>query len=235
MAQPSNPKIFIAAIQQLPPLMKQVINNPALIDNSIAIGQKYNLTPRQEDMIMSIERQVIVQQLPVAAIPAEFKKLRLPPEQEKNLTQDFLGRIILPMEWHVGSVQPLIQSLGGRAEEYLAEARQQFPEVYTPELAHVRTGDQTGATEHPLLKNFDDRMATPRGRAGLLLRLSGLAGQVDELMKTETISQSDGEDILRNLDTLSYAVNTQDLNPLEIQSLKRRLRKVVARLVEVQG
>lgn len=228
MAQTSNPKLFLAAIRQLPPLMWRVINNQAMIDNASGLGEQYQLTPKQQDLMMAIERNVIIQYLPVARIQEEIGKIGLPAEQAKNLTRDFLGRIVLPMEWHVGNVQTMIQNLGGRVDEYLADARQQFPEVYAPQF------DQPVANqpliEHSILQNFEDKIATPRGRADLLLRLTGLAGRIDELMKAETINQAEGEELMRHLDTLSFAVNTQDLNPLEVQSLKRRLRKVLSRL-----
>lgn len=227
----NNKKIFIAAIQQLPPLMRAVINNPALIENMIAIAEQYELTPKQQDDLMAIERAVIIQQLPVGKVPSEIQQLGVASKNVNGLIQDFLGRIVMPMSWHVGSVDAVIQQLGGRTEEYLYHARRQFPEVYTPQLA-PSTENETTETEHPLLRNFDDKVETPRGRADILLRLTGLASQIDEMMNSEAINQAEGEELLRSLDTLSYAINTKDLNPLEIQSLKRRLRKVLGRLSE---
>ncbi len=232
---PTDSKIFLAAIRQLPPLMKTILANPALVDNSIALGEQYHLEPWQETQLMAIERGVIIQRIPVVNIPNEIRKLGLGPDETTKLTLDFLGRIILPMEWHVGGVQMLIKQLGGRVEEYLYNGRQQFPEVYAPKTETPVVAGADSKKNHPLLQNFEDKVDTSRGRADLLLRLTGLAGQVDELMKTEKLSQADGEEVLRNLDTLSYAVNTQDLNPLEVQSLKRRLRKVLGRLAEMSA
>lgn len=222
-------KLFIAALKQLPPLMQAVINNPALIDNMIAIDEQYKLSPKQSDALMGIERRVIIQQLPVANVPAEIQQLGLGKEITKKLALDFLGRILLPMEWYVGGVQTTITELNGRTEEYLYHARRQFPEVYAPQVAAVTT-ESLADGEHPLLRNFEQKVESTRGRADILLRLTGLSVQVDEAMGSGKISQADGEEVLRNLDTLSYAVNTKDLNPLEVQSLKRRLRKVLGRM-----
>ncbi len=241
MAQPANQKIYLAAIQQLPPLMKRVINNPALIDNAITLCATYQLTPKQQDMLMTIEREVIVQHVPVTTVPDEIKKIGLSGDEENQLINDFLGRIILPMEWHVGNVRPLIQSLGGQVEAYVAAASRQFPEVYAPETqqqentaaASTATQEKPVSADEPvILRDIGDKLATPKGRAGVLLHLVALSQQIEDAGKSGKLTATQTTELLHSLDALSYAVNTQDLNPLEIAAIKRRL-KTILKNVEV--
>ncbi len=216
--------------QKLPDLMKQVLLHDENTEINIAIKEKNNLTNDQRDKMMGIIRKIILQTIePSALVSTVQRDLGFDESRAKKLALDLLGERFLPMEFHIGSVRPIIEQLGGNVNEYLVQARQRYPEVYAPKLAQA-SADTGASGEHPLLRNFENKLETPRGRADVLLRLAGLAGQIDDLMKNEKLNQTLGEELLRSLDTLSFAVNTQDLNPLEVQSLKRRLRKVLTRL-----
>jgi homoserine acetyltransferase len=49
-------------------------------------------------------------------------------------------------------------------------------------------------------------------------------------MKSGKVPTADGQKIMQQLDAISYAVNTQDLNQFEVQTIKRRLTKVLAQI-----
>lgn len=220
----------LLAFGKLPDLMKQVIDHDENSEINVAIEAKNRLSKDQGDRMMEVIRQVILQTIRPDELVATLQRdLAIDETKAKKLALDLLGERFLPMEFHIGPVRPLIEQLGGNVNEYLVQARQRYPEVYAPKTEPT-TAASTDDSEHPLLRNFDAKVESARGRADLLLRLTGLAGRIDNLMKSEKLSQADGEEAMRNLDTLSYAINTKDLNPLEVQSLKRRLRKVLARL-----
>lgn len=213
---------------KLPDLMKQILLHDENTEINIAIKEKNRLSNEQRDKMMGVIRKVILQTIRPDDLVITLKQdLNLNEDRAKKLALDLLGERFLPMEFHIGPVRPLIEQLGGNVNEYLVQARQRYPEVYAPKLA---PSPENPTGENSLLRNFENKIETARGRADLLLRLTGLAGQIDEMMKKEILNQAAGEELLRSLDTLSFAVNTQDLNPLEVQSLKRRLRKVLSRL-----
>lgn len=218
----------------LPPLMKRVMDHDENIDTNIAIEKKNALSKQQGNAMMQVIRSVILQTIrPDELVSVIQRDIHLDEPQAKKLALDLLGERFLPMEFYLGPVRPLIEQLGGNVNEYLVQARQRYPEVYAPKSETPKPSEGETGAEPQLLQNFNEKVETPRGRADILLRLTGLAGQVDELMKAEKLPQADGEALLRDLDTLSYAVNTKDLNPLEVQSLKRRLRKVLGRISEI--
>lgn len=224
-------------LANIPPLLKAVLSHDD--DNTslnIAIEKKNGLTDSQGDAMMAIIRKVIRQTIkPDEVLQVIENEIHLPEPQAKKLALDLLGERFLPMEFYLGPVRPLIEQLGGNVNEYLVQARQRYPEVYAPKSEVPKPIEVESGSEPQVLQNFNEKVETPRGRADILLRLTGLAGQVDELMKAEKLPQADGEALLRDLDTLSYAVNTKDLNPLEVQSLKRRLRKVLGRISAISA
>ncbi len=90
-----------------------------------------------------------------------------------------------------------------------------------------------GQNEKPLpviLQDIEEKLATPKGRAGVLLHLVSLSQQIEDAEKDGTITAEQSSQLLHGLDALSYAVNTQDLNPLEIAAIKRRLKNIMAQI-----
>jgi hypothetical protein len=224
----------LLAFGKLPDLMKSVIDREENSEINSAIESKNKLTAAQGDAMMGVIRSIILQTIrPDELVSVIQRDIHLDEPQAKKLALDLLGERFLPMEFYLGPIRPLIEQLGGNVNEYLVQARQRYPEVYAPKTETPKPSEGETGSEPQLLQNFNEKVETPRGRADILLRLTGLAGQVDELMKAEKLPQADGEALLRDLDTLSYAVNTKDLNPLEVQSLKRRLRKVLGRISEI--
>lgn len=224
----------LLAFGKLPDLMKSVIDHEENSEINSAIESKNKLTADQGDAMMGVIRSIILQTIrPDELVSVIQRDVKLDEPQAKKLALDLLGERFLPMEFYLGPVRPLIEQLGGNVNEYLVQARQRYPEVYAPKSETPKPSEGETGAEPQLLQNFNEKVETPRGRADILLRLTGLAGQVDELMKAEKLPQADGEALLRDLDTLSYAVNTKDLNPLEVQSLKRRLRKVLGSISEI--
>lgn len=232
---------------QLPALMKQLLLHEENTDINIEIKKANNLTPEQGEKMMQIIRKIIfITITPRELVDVIQREVGLDNGRARKLALDLLGRRFLPMEWYIGNVERLIRDLGGKVEDYLATAKKIYPEVYEPHPTSSLAANQpaASATEtispmspsaqeiSPYLANLEDRLTNFKGRAEVLLRLTGLSQQIDEAIKTKQVSTEHGQELLRILDTLSYAVNTQDLNPLEIQAIKRRLTKVVT---EVSG
>ncbi|MBI2984256.1 MAG: hypothetical protein HYY50_01380 [Candidatus Kerfeldbacteria bacterium] len=224
MPEPTNP------FAQLPSLMQQVLNHEENIDVNMAIEQSNGLTAKQGDQMMGVIRKIILKVMKPAELVATIKQdIVLDDDRAKKLALDLLGRRFLPMEWYIGKVQPLIHELGGNVAEYLAEVKKLYPEVYAPAQAPTTVPSPTD-TEHPLLRDFDQRVSSLKGKGEILLRLTGLSSQVEEAVKAEQLEPDAGERMMQELDAMSYAVNTQDLNPFEINSLKRKLRRILSQL-----
>jgi hypothetical protein len=60
--------------------------------------------------------------------------------------------------------------------------------------------------------------------------MSALSQQIEQAGQQQRLSEKETEELLHNLDALSYAVNTKDLNPLEIAAIKRRMKSIVSKL-----
>lgn len=238
---PAPVAIKISPFSVLSTLMKSVIDREESVTINIDIEKKNNLTHDQGDKMMSVIRKVILQTIrPNELVATIQKEIGLDEARAKKLALDLLGRRFLPMEFYLGSIRPLIQQLGGNVEQYLAEAKKLYPEVYAaPVLAPTAPepaaapSTQPETTSHPILSNFDQRLTSFQGRAEILLRLTGLSAQVEDAIKAKKLSIPDGQQFMQQLDAVSYAINTQDLNPLEVQSIKRRLTKLLAKFESV--
>lgn len=81
--------------------------------------------------------------------------------------------------------------------------------------------------ESAFLRDIGDKLTTSRGRAEVLLRLTALSQQIETQGKSGALPEAKTTELLHGLDALSYAVNTQDLNPLEIAAVQRRLKAIL--------
>jgi len=229
---PTNPFI------QLPDLMKTILLHEENIEINIAIEKNNQLTADQGDRMMGVIRKIILQTIrPDELVLTIQHDLGLDEVRAKKLALDLLGQRFLPMQWYVGNVESLIRELNGNVDEYIAQSKKNFPEVYSPKPETVPTEivePPTPIVAHQtLLRDFDHRLGNLRGRAEILLRLTGLSSQLEEAMSNNKITRADGEKLLQQLDVVSSAINTQDLNRLETQALKRRLTNVLRRLTDV--
>lgn len=216
--------------RDLPALMKTIIDKDISAEMNMTIEQANGLTPTQGDRMMGVIRKVILKTIgPEQLVETIKRDVNLDDERAKKLALDLLMKRFLPMEWYIGKVQPLIQQLGGNIAESLAEARQRYPEVYSPKPTAAGPTAEV-SQDHPILKNFDERATTLKGQADILLRLTGLSSQIEAAVAAGRLTQPDGERLMQDLDAVSYAVNTQDLNPFEINSIKRKIRKIIARV-----
>lgn len=222
--------------------MKSIIDREESVVVNIDIEKNNGLTREQGDKMMGVIRKVILQIIRPDELVATIQKdIGLDEAAAEKLALDLLGRRFLAMEFYLGGIRPLIQQLGGNVDQYLAEAKKRYPEVYqaapAPTAAPVAPAPSavvaTKPTAQPsasssLLDGLEERLTTFRGRAEVLLRMTALSQQVETAINAKVIDDSRGQALLQALDALSYAVNTQDLNPLEVQAIKRRLAKVVA-------
>lgn len=227
--QNTNPPAVVQAnpFKDLPALMKLIIDSERSPEINQRVEKEQGLTETQGDQMMSVIRKVIFKTItPKELVPTIQKDLKLNEERSKKLALDLLGRRFLAMEWYLGPVQPLIQELGGEASQFLAEARQNYPEVYTPKAASGEVEGDEPADEHMhLLSNFDEWVGTMKGKAEILLRLTNLSIRADEAIKAGRIPEAEGQRLLQDLDSVSYALNTKDLSAFEIHSLRRQVEK----------
>lgn len=241
----SVPNSTLLAFGKLPELLKQVIDHEENSQINADIEKVNGLTSEQGDKMMDVIRKVILKViLPSALVTTIQHDINLDEEKAKKLALDLLGRRFLPMQWYIGNVEGLIKELGGDVEHYAAEARKNYPEVYAPDAnmsaetttVEVRpqtqsaTAVDTDANEPVIVRDIGEKLATSKGRAGVLLHLVGLSQQVEAAGKSGKFTAKETEELLRGLDALSYAVNTQDLNPLEIAAIKRRLKNILAKV-----
>lgn len=103
-------------------------------------------------------------------------------------------------------------------------------DLRTDEALTETASEQTSVAEPTILHHIDERLTSTKGRAEILLRMTALSQQVEQAAKTGALNDKESQDLLHTLDSLSYAVNTQDLNPLEINAIKRRLKSVVSKI-----
>lgn len=216
----------------LPELIRLILLHDENIDLNMAIEKSNRLTKLQGDKMMGVIRKIILKTIgPELLVETIKRDIGLDDVRSKKLALDLLSKRFLPMEWYIGKVQPLIQQLGGNVAEALAEARQRYPEVYAPKQEPASpTIDATTTEEHPILRNFDDKATTLKGQADILLRLTGLSSQIEAGVAQGRFEQDESERLMQELDAVSYAVNTKDLNPFEVNSIKRKIRKIISRV-----
>lgn len=252
------PKIntpYFQALAKLPDLAKSVLTHDETSDFNVDIADQHHLTLEQSRALAHIIQFLILKSLAPAAVLARVARdLQLPPDKAKSVTCDLLGWRMLPLEWYVGAVQPTLISLGAKPEDYLKKLRTIYPEVFsqgplllspTPDpddaigqanlLAEQASQKEKSGVTAGLLENFNDRLTSFKGRAEILLRLTSLSVQVDEAMKNNKLPLEQGQQFLQELDNISFAVNTQDLNAFESQVLKHRLERLLVKLQPVLG
>ena len=247
MATQANP------FSQLPDLLWNMLVRVETIDINIDIATQNKLTEAQGKGMMGVIRKIILKSITPRELLDTIRRdiTGLNDQQAKKLALDLLGRRFLPMQWYIGNVEQLILELGGKVDEYLVVAKKIYPEVYAqnmtptglvsavpPRMKTVTTAevvvDAATLEKHPVLHNFDERVGSLKGRAEVLLRLTGLSSEVEEAMKAKKVTEAEGEQLLKTLDGLSYAVNTKDLNALEVEALRRGIKKVLRALAKVQ-
>ncbi|MEK7637092.1 MAG: hypothetical protein AAB402_01715 [Patescibacteria group bacterium] len=221
----------------LPDLLKDILAEDVSVDINMEIGKKYGINSKQIGVFVKVIRKVIFKTITPAELVATIKKdLGLDETKAKGMALDLLGRKFLPMQWYVGNVEGLIKELGGNLEKYVAEAKKNYPEVYAPQAktetapAKEPAAAKDTGEEPSILRQIEERLTSTKGRAEVLLRLTALSQQIEEAVKAQRLDEAAGEELLHSLDALSYAVNTKDLNPLEVAAIKRRLKNVVLKL-----
>ena len=74
-----------------------------------------------------------------------------------------------------------------------------------------------------------------RGRAEILLRLTGLSSVVEAAMGGNRVSKDEGEQLMASLDDAATIINTRDLSPLEVEALRRRLQRLVKQIASLSA
>ncbi len=226
----------MAWLTQLPPLMFTIISKERSAEINMEVESQHHLTEQQGDGMMQMIKNIITKKVIPGQLLEKLKQeIGLKQEASKALALDLLGRRFLPMQWYIGNVEGLIKDLGGEVEKYVAEARKNYPEVYAPEAktspaltqtqTAIKTSDDLG-----IFHDIDETLTSTKGRAGLLLKLTGLSQEIEVAAKQGKFNETEGAELLRGLDALSYAVNTKDLNPLEIVAIKRKLKSILAKV-----
>lgn len=235
-----SPRAYADVIKRFPPLMKTILRNGSMTATTGVLVNVFGLNVAQEKNMMAIIRDVIAQEyLPRDIIVHVRQELKLDEQRTKALALEILGRIVLPISWYIGNVDQPIRDLGGDPAAYQEAVIELYPELAAQAPAVVPTATKAKQALSPIsgeaaiLRDFEDRLTTFRGRAEILLRLTGLSAQIDEAMHTDKISTDDGQQLLQQLDSISAAINTQDLNSFEIQSLKRRVERVLGKTLEL--
>lgn len=234
---------YTQIILHLPPLMKVVLCKEVMIDAVTQIEQQFKFNNEQLAAFMRVCQSVIAKITPPGGVVAELQtELGRSAEESRLIAREYLGRIALPLEWYIGPVQTLIQELGGDLNVYLAEAKKNFPEVYDPNFnvdqenkrsAAMAAEAQSDDESNMIFHEFEVRLSSFPGRAEILLRLTGLATRIEQAMQAGTITTENGQELIRQLDAVSAFINTQELNPFEIQAVKRKIKRVLDRLREV--
>lgn len=230
-----SPDAFIEVISKLPPLMQTLTKHHGLIDQAIALEDAHHLNGKQAKAMMNLEVSMIAQEFPPADILKYVtQEMNMEPAPAKKFTVDFIGKICLPMQWYIGNVEGLIKELGGDVANYVAEAQRIFPEVYNikngPPQPIAAAIKPIPANEPPILHNLEEKLSSNKGRAGILLHLTNLSLQIEQRVATKSLTVEAGQELIHGLDSLSYAVNTKDLNPLEIAAIKRKILSVLTKL-----
>lgn len=231
---------YFQIISTLPPLMLKLLKHEGMIQQAIALEDEFNLKGRQGKMMMELEASIIAQEFPPSALLTHVKEdMGMDEATARRFTAAFLGRLCLPMQWYIGSVEALIKEYGGNVEQYVTEAKRIFPEMFglaptsVPAPTSIAQPIGVDVDGHPVLHNFDERVGSLKGRAEVLLRLTGLSSEVEGAMQEKKVTEVEGEQLLKQLDGLSYAVNTKDLNALEVEALRRGIKKVLRVLAKV--
>ena len=234
---PAEQQLFLQKISQLPTLMKTIVGKDVTVNLAIALTEKYRLTDGQHKSMIYLEGEVIVKNVQPAGILSYIQQHIIPEvDQAKKFAADFIGKICLPMQWYIGNVEGLIKELGGDVEKYTAEAKKNYPEVYAPkpvtEVAKpaVVTSAPIAADEPIILRGLEEKLSSNKGRAGVLLHLTNLSLQIEQRVAAKSMTVELGQELIHGLDSLSYAVNITDLNPLEIAAIKRKILSVLTKL-----
>ncbi len=221
---------YLQKIRALPPLMKAILNNEAFGEAIGELEEKYLLSPEQTKALLIIQSSIIGQEYSPDQIYPHIKELlKLGDPIAQQITVDFLGTIVVPMQWFVGNVEQLIRGFGGDPSSFVREAQRKFPE-----LSAGTATPNDASPEERLIDDMPNHLATFAGRAEVLLRLTGLSATIEDLMNAEYMSREEGERLIADLETISSAINTHDLNPFEIQTLQRRTRRVIEEISEAK-
>ena len=218
---PANPFVH------LPPLMKAIVYRDDVSDLNGEIIKLHHLTQTQQKQLMSVLRKVILKVIePQDLVQTIEHDLGLAAPAAVSLAIDLLGKRFLSMEFYLGPIAPLIRQLGGNPAPFLLEAQQRYPEVYDPAKT-ATSGAAPSSAGSEILKNFDERLEDFKGRAEILLRLTGLSSTIEDRMKADQLPHDQGEGLLADLEEAASTVDTRDLSHLERQRLRRKLARVV--------
>jgi hypothetical protein len=236
-------------------MMQSVLSHEENGELTLRVADDHDLSRDQRKALVHIVQFVILQQVRPQDVPERVEKdLQLGRQEARQVACDLLGWRFLPMEWYIGPVQPVIRNLGGDPEHYLAELREIYPEVFLgaplfpepkpdpedPMTAYnekIAAADQqqaeaapemsTRSEEFGILDEFLERLGSESGRAEILLRLTGLSSTLEERMDAGAITREVGEGFLERLESIANAIETRDMNPLEMQSLRRRMQRIL--------
>lgn len=238
---------FYQALQKLPDLAKSILQHDETTDFNGEIIDRFKLNSSQTKALMKLLQLLIMKVLsPKDLIVRVENDLLLPHEQARLVTLEVLGWRALPLEWYLGPVQPVIKNLGGQPEQYLPGLHRIYAEVYSgaplqldpkpdeddPFIEYEKeTTAVTSPSHHAeILNHFAEHLGNFAGRAEILLRLTGLGTELEERAKAGTLEKAKAEKMIADLDAMSNAINTRDLNPFEVQALHRRLSRMLGDL-----
>ena len=208
----------------LPELLKSVLSHEENTDINLEIQSAHKLTPAQRQGMMKIIQGVILKNIvPANLVKSIQTELQLDVDQATSLARDLLSRRFLAMEWYIGPVQPLIEQLGGDVQTALRDIQRRYPELF-PETSGV-LDENVFTDSYHLLANFNEWIGTTEGKEEILLRLTNVSMQMEEAIKDGRIPEAEGQKLMADLDAVSYAVNTQDLNHFETHSMRRQIEK----------
>lgn len=231
------PDAFLDVLKKLPPLMQRLTKHHGLVDHGIILEDKYRLNAQQSKTMMELETSIIAQEFPPTAVLEHVNKdMGLDSATAKKFAIDFLGLICLPMQWYIGNVEGIIRELSGDVAAFQAQVMKTFTDLYGQAAGATDQGQTTVPTAPPtvedgsepsILHDLTERLTTQHGRAEVLLRMTALSQQIEDEVQAKHISGEIGEGLLHGLNALSYVVNTQDLNSLEVAAIKRRLKSIL--------
>lgn len=212
----------------IPPLAKQVLGHEENADLNQAIIDAHQIPFDQVQSFMQVVRKVLLKTVhPQDLVQTLEHDLGLDAPAAVSLAIDLLGKRFLPMEFYLGPIAPLIRQLGGNPDSFLAEAQQRYPEVYNPQPDTTPEERAQNVADSEILKNFDERLEDFKGRAEVLLRITGLSSTIEDRMNADELPRDQGERLMADLEEIASAVDTRDLSHLERQRLRRKLARVV--------
>lgn len=132
---------YIQKLKQLPPLMLKIVSSNTLTDAAIALDERHHLNGKQSRALSEIQVSLIGQEYaPMDVFNHVKNDLQLNEVGAKEVTIDFLGTLVLPVQWFVGNVEHIIQQLGGDPAPFVAAAKQNFPKhsVCQPSQSHLK-------------------------------------------------------------------------------------------------